>query len=211
MAGQKSRNMERAMVLAEEYRALMERGDHDRLPGIRETIECLLGTTELPSEIRVAMGAESRTYRGTGFHNCSTEPVGPEGSCLHGTPRCGAHLGRSGPMWDSLKTVAAKIDAARVGPHVENLLFEDLQRCLNLAKNTRDAERWTALQWLKLYAAYKACAWDVTPDEWSPEQVEAALEHGSVPAFKEKRGSAVPVPVDHAQAEERMHGRKVEP
>ncbi len=58
---------------------------------------------------------------------------------------------------------------------ISKLTVEQLRRCVNLANNTRDAERWTAEEWLKLYAAYKASDYDFTPDMWTKEQVEAAL------------------------------------
>lgn len=65
------------------------------------------------------------------------------------------------------------------------LTHEDLRACANLAGNTRGADRWTALDWLKLYAAYKACGWDITPDNWTWWQVEDAIERGVAPRWGE--------------------------
>jgi len=67
--------------------------------------------------------------------------------------------------------------------NLEEIPFEAIERCRNLTRNTRDPERWSALEWLKLYACYAACEWDLTPDEWSADQVEAALKYGTVPTW----------------------------
>lgn len=68
---------------------------------------------------------------------------------------------------------------------IADLTVDELRRAVNVANNTRDPERWTGLQWLKLYAAYQACGWDITPDEWTEEQATAAIQHGTVPTFKD--------------------------
>jgi hypothetical protein len=52
---------------------------------------------------------------------------------------------------------------------------DDLRAACNLAGNTRDAERWTAEEWLRLLRAYRASEWDYTPDEWTDRQVAEAL------------------------------------
>ncbi len=70
----------------------------------------------------------------------------------------------------------------------ETLTRDDLERCRNLGRNTRDADRWSAVEWLKLYAAYQGSGWDVTPDDWTQDQIEAALERGECPDHKETHG-----------------------
>jgi hypothetical protein len=52
---------------------------------------------------------------------------------------------------------------------------DELTRTYNLMRNTRNAERWTAEEWLRLGRAYRAGAWDVTPDEWTEQQLREAL------------------------------------
>lgn len=59
-----------------------------------------------------------------------------------------------------------------------------LHGAYRLSRVTAGADRWTSEEWLKLWDAYAACAWDITPDRWSEEQIAAALEHGTVPEFE---------------------------
>ncbi len=63
------------------------------------------------------------------------------------------------------------------------MTYDDLRACVTLANNTDGADRWTAEEWLKLYAAYQASEWDRTPCQWSEEQIEQALEHGIAPEW----------------------------
>lgn len=51
-----------------------------------------------------------------------------------------------------------------------------------LSQNTKNQQRWTAEEWLKLYDAYKVIDWDFTPDEWTEQQVADALA-GLVPQW----------------------------
>lgn len=69
-------------------------------------------------------------------------------------------------------------------PDINGLDYEALRRCRALADNTRNADRWSAVEWLWLYSAYKACGWDYTPDEWSQAQVDAVLMDRIVPEFE---------------------------
>jgi hypothetical protein len=55
------------------------------------------------------------------------------------------------------------------------LTHDDMRRCMRLADNTMGADRWTALQWLRLWLAYIASDWDVTPCQWTARQVQEAL------------------------------------
>lgn len=41
---------------------------------------------------------------------------------------------------------------------------------------------------LNVARAMSACGWDLYPDEWTPQQVDAAANHGTVPRFEEKNG-----------------------
>lgn len=65
---------------------------------------------------------------------------------------------------------------------VDRLGFR-LDGAYNLSRNTRDRERWTAEEWLKLYDAYEACGWDYAPCQWAAWQVEDVLKRGLVPQF----------------------------
>lgn len=82
---------------------------------------------------------------------------------------------------------------------VDDLDSDDLQKCCNVMQNTRNADRWGALAWLKLYAAYKGCAWDLTPDMWTWWQLDAALEHGTVPQWGENEHDPIAPSVVHGE------------
>lgn len=68
---------------------------------------------------------------------------------------------------------------------IKELTANDLRKCHNLLRNTRNADRWTAVEWLQLHAGYAACGWDLTPDTWAWWQVEACLNSGVVPQWGE--------------------------
>lgn len=55
--------------------------------------------------------------------------------------------------------------------------IEKLRRAVTLFSNCTETfnERWTADELLKIYAAYHASGWDITPDQWSDDQLMAAL------------------------------------
>ncbi len=65
------------------------------------------------------------------------------------------------------------------------MTLDDLRTLVNVAGNTRNADRWTAEEWIKLYEAYKACEYDLTPDRWSYHQTQAAILSGVVPEFND--------------------------
>jgi hypothetical protein len=45
--------------------------------------------------------------------------------------------------------------------------------------------RWTAAELLKIVDAHLRSGWDIFPDEWSEDQLRAAIDHGTPPTFKE--------------------------
>ena len=62
----------------------------------------------------------------------------------------------------------------------------------NLMRNTRLDRRvttnrrlsdLTAEEWLKLYDAYAACGWDLTPCQWQSWQIQEAICRGIIPAW----------------------------
>lgn len=61
--------------------------------------------------------------------------------------------------------------------------YARLEGAYNLSRNTENADRWSAEEWLRLYDCYKACDWDFSPDEWTERQVDEALKHGIVPEW----------------------------
>lgn len=63
------------------------------------------------------------------------------------------------------------------------MTLDILASAYHLSRNTVDAERWTAEEWVKLARAYQACGWDLTPDRWAPWQVAAVLADGTVPRW----------------------------
>jgi hypothetical protein len=75
--------------------------------------------------------------------------------------------------------------------------IEELRGAKRLFANCNETfnAEFTAEQLLQIYSAYKACAWDITPDRWHPAQVSAALD-GHVPEFDGPRE-----PVLHAAYE----------
>ena len=58
-----------------------------------------------------------------------------------------------------------------------------LASAYHLSRNTVDAERWTAEEWIKLARAYRECGWDLTPDRWAPWQVELCLAEDLTPEW----------------------------
>ncbi len=46
-------------------------------------------------------------------------------------------------------------------------------------------DEFTAEQLLKLWRAWRACGWDYFPDQWTREQVRAAIYRGVVPEFSD--------------------------
>jgi hypothetical protein len=64
--------------------------------------------------------------------------------------------------------------------------IENLRRARNLFDNCNGDfnDRWTIHELIQLYDAYERCGWDITPDRWSEEQVQAALQ-GTPPSFEE--------------------------
>jgi hypothetical protein len=63
----------------------------------------------------------------------------------------------------------------------------------HLSRATRDAYRWTAEEWCRLYDAYKASGWDITPDEWTEWQVRDALWFGIAPDWDENGEPIAPI------------------
>jgi hypothetical protein len=63
--------------------------------------------------------------------------------------------------------------------------IEHMRRAVRIfdSCNENFNQRFSPAQLLKLYDAYSACGWDITPDEWSVEQVSAALK-GIVPRWE---------------------------
>lgn len=60
-----------------------------------------------------------------------------------------------------------------------------LQTAINVMRNTKSdlVDQYTPLEWLALYDAYHACGWDFTPDQWTDEQRNAAIDHGIIPRW----------------------------
>lgn len=54
---------------------------------------------------------------------------------------------------------------------------------MNLFGNTLEGfnQQYTAEELLKIYRAYKASGWDITPDDWTARQVRRALTAGEAP------------------------------
>jgi len=46
-------------------------------------------------------------------------------------------------------------------------------------------QRFTIAELVRLWQVSQLCEWDYYPDQWSAEQVEAALGDGAVPTFDE--------------------------
>jgi hypothetical protein len=68
------------------------------------------------------------------------------------------------------------------------------------ACNETFLSHFTPVQLLRLHAAWKACEWDLFPDQWEVRQALAAARRGVVPAFKytdagDKRGAGLLVAV----------------
>lgn len=63
--------------------------------------------------------------------------------------------------------------------------IDQLRRTVKLldACNETFNQEWTAEQLLKIGVAMRACGWDIYPDQWTQQQVDAVLEHGTVPTF----------------------------
>lgn len=63
--------------------------------------------------------------------------------------------------------------------------IEELRRAVNLFGNTREDFNtdYTAEELIKIYRAYKASGWDITPDEWTQKQVDHALRKGRAPSW----------------------------
>jgi hypothetical protein len=72
---------------------------------------------------------------------------------------------------------------------------ERLRKTLALCGNTRDADRWTAEEWIKLSMAYGEASHDFTPDDWTETQVSEALQASPLaPRWEEDaEGTAQPV------------------
>lgn len=64
--------------------------------------------------------------------------------------------------------------------------IDELRRTVRLLSNCNETfnQRFTAAELLKLGDAYRRCGWDITPDAWSDDQVQGAL-NGNVPAFED--------------------------
>lgn len=65
--------------------------------------------------------------------------------------------------------------------------IDQLVRSVRLFANcgTDWCHQWTAAELLKIARAYRACAWDVPPDEWHPEQAKEAIRSGAPPEWDE--------------------------
>jgi len=61
--------------------------------------------------------------------------------------------------------------------------LERLTRAYNLSRNTCNADRWTAEEWLRLADAYAACDYDYTPCQWQAWQINDLFEHGIIPTW----------------------------
>lgn len=66
--------------------------------------------------------------------------------------------------------------------------IDELRRAVRLFGNCNETfnTEHTAENLLKIYRAYHACGWDITPDDWTPEQVMGATI-GMVPEFAESK------------------------
>jgi hypothetical protein len=69
--------------------------------------------------------------------------------------------------------------------------IEELRIAVRLFNNCRESfnERYTAEQLLLLYRAYARSDWDITPDEWADDELDAALAGHGNGADPEKRGA----------------------
>ena len=71
---------------------------------------------------------------------------------------------------------------------------EELRATVNLINNCREsfAESFTVDGLLALGRAYRACDWDITPDNWDPQQVDEAINSGYVPEWNDREEAIFP-------------------
>lgn len=62
--------------------------------------------------------------------------------------------------------------------------IDELRRAVTLLGNCTETfnQQFSAEQLIAIYRGYSACGWDITPDRWTAEQVDAALR-GIIPEF----------------------------
>lgn len=62
---------------------------------------------------------------------------------------------------------------------------EELICAAQLARNCSltFTDRFRAEELLKLWRAYRASGWDITPDRWAERQVLQVIDHGIVPRW----------------------------
>jgi len=78
-----------------------------------------------------------------------------------------------------------------------NYGIDELRKAVKLFDNGNEGfnQRYTAEQLVTLWRAYRACSWDIPPDQWDAPQLHEALELGwmpvwtadELPAFPEER------------------------
>lgn len=66
--------------------------------------------------------------------------------------------------------------------------IDRLRKVVRLFNNTSEDfnQRYNEKQLLAIAEAYFKCKWDITPDQWSKEQVSKAIMFGAVPTFEEE-------------------------
>lgn len=96
---------------------------------------------------------------------------------------CGDEIESSSAHWHSgegycegCEVIPAESDGIDKLRHMRNL-FDNCSETFN--------QQWSVPQLEKIYDAYHACGYDITPDEWTMDQVLAALR-GTVPTFGDK-------------------------
>lgn len=69
-----------------------------------------------------------------------------------------------------------------------------LRTAYNIASNTRSdfVDSGSSRDWLALVDCMLACEWDITPDDWTQAQVDAARDHGIVPEWGKHERDPLP-------------------
>lgn len=70
--------------------------------------------------------------------------------------------------------------ANRSGMEELRLLVQNFNYCREMF-----LEQFSVEELIKIHRAHQACGWDIFPDNWHPEQVEAAACRGIVPRWDE--------------------------
>lgn len=65
--------------------------------------------------------------------------------------------------------------------------IDEMRRAVTLFSNCNETfnSEYSAESLLAIYRAYASCGWDITPDQWTPEQLAACVQFGTVPTFEE--------------------------